>query len=312
MTLVYLIRAHRAPHQLARLVGALRGEGVRFFIHIDRKVDEAPFRRALAAPDVRFVANRVVANWGGYSLVRATLAGLREIFADPSGAAPDRICLLSGQDYPLISSEGIAAYFRRHADTEFISYARMPTPFWAPIEMRRIERYNFYDWIPLVWPANKSRRITRHMTFRLRLFTKLVHVLLPKPAFPAGYIPYGGSAWWCLTGQTARRLLELTDANPALARFYERTIHAEEMYFQTLLVNSGADPARIRGEWRENTLGSYLWFEIWKKSSPRTLLETDLDALLASNRMFARKFDIDVDSRILDLLDEARTGRTLP
>ena len=311
MKIVYLIRAHRGPAQLARLIGALRHEGVRFFVHIDRKVDEAPFREALSAPDVTFVANRIVANWGGYSLVRATLSGLRQIFADTKDE-PDRICLLSGQDYPLISNAGIVDYFERHADTEFISYARMPTPFWEPIVMRRIERYNFYDWQPLVWPANKSRRITQRMTLRLRLFTKLVHILLPRPVFPGGYQPYGGSAWWCLTGPMARRLLELTERNPRLGRFFNYVLHAEEMYFQTLLLNSDVDPGRLRGEWPFDTLGNYLWFEAWERYSPRTLVAADIDTLIASNKMFARKFDLDRDGRIFDLLDEARVSRILP
>ncbi|MGE0668768.1 MAG: beta-1,6-N-acetylglucosaminyltransferase [Sphingomonadales bacterium] len=312
MKIVYLIRAHRGPAQVARLIAALRHDGARFFIHVDRKVDEAPFRQAAQAPDVSFAANRITANWGGFSLVRATLSGLREILAEAAGGEPDRICLLSGQDYPLISAEGIADYFARHSDIEFISYAALPAPFWDSKAMRRINRYYFYDWLPLVWPANRSRRITQRMTLRLRLFTKLAQILLPKPSLPAGYAPYGGSAWWCLTGRTARLALELSDANPRLQRFFSHTQHAEEMYFQTLLLNADVDVSRFRGEWRRRELGSYLWFEEWKKSSPRTLVANDLETLMASDKMFARKFDLDVDSRILDLLDEVRPGRRLP
>jgi hypothetical protein len=50
----------------------------------------------------------------------------------------------------------------------------------------------------------------------------------------------------------------------------------------------------------------------WRgKSSPRILRADDLDTLLGSNRMFARKFDMDTDSRILDLIDAARPARVL-
>lgn len=45
MKIAYLILAHAdAPH-LGRLVRALAGEDIGIFIHIDKKSDEAPFRR---------------------------------------------------------------------------------------------------------------------------------------------------------------------------------------------------------------------------------------------------------------------------
>lgn len=313
MRIVYLIRAHRGPRQVARLVDALRHDGARFLIHIDAKVAEAPFRQALeergSTSDVTFAARRFTMNWGGFSLVDATLSGMREILARDT---PDRIFSMSGQDYPLISNAAIADYMARHADIEFISYGAMPPAFWPPGYMSRIERYHFYDWLPLVWPDNTSGALSRRPPYRLRLARKLANRLLPRRAFPSGFKPYGGSAWWCLTGATARRLLELSDAHPGLARFYRYTEHAEEMYFQTLLLNSDMDAARVRGEYLESELGDYLWFVDWRgKSSPRILREGDLDVLLGSNRMFARKFDADTDSRILDLLDEARPGHSL-
>ncbi len=313
MRIVYLIRAHRGPRQVARLVDALRHDGARFLIHIDGKVAEAPFRHALEergpASDVTFARRRFTLNWGGFSLVDATLSCMREIL---DGDTPDRIFSMSGQDYPLISNAAIADYMSRHPDVEFISYGAMPPAFWKGGLMSRIERYHFYDCVPLVWPANTNGAVSRRLPFRLRLVRKLANWLLPRRTFPNGFKPYGGSAWWCLTGATARRLLQMSDAHPELGRFYRYSEHAEEMYFQTLLLNSDLDPARIRGEYLESELGDYLRFVDWRqKASPRILREGDLDLLLASNRMFARKFDADTDTRILDLIDEIRPGHSL-
>jgi hypothetical protein len=292
-------------------VDALRHDGVRFHIHIDAKVDEAPFRRALEergpTGDVVFAARRFRMNWGGFSLAAAPLSCMREILAT---GTPDRICSMSGQDYPLISNAAIAEYMARHAGTEFISYGAMPPSFWPLEYMARIERHHFYDWEALTWPGNRTG--SRRAPYRLRLVRKVAHWLLPRRSFPAGFTPYAGSAWSCLTGATARRLVEMADAHPELARFYRYSEHADEMYFQTLLLNSGMDPARIRGEYGENALGDYLWFVDWQgQPSPRILREQDLDLLLASGRMFARKFDAETDSRILDLIDEARPGHSL-
>ncbi len=313
MQLVYLIRAHRGPQQVARLVDALRHDGVRFHIHIDRKIDEQAFRSALEAlgrtDDITFARRRFGLNWGGFSLAEATLSCLREILA---AGVPDRICSMSGQDYPLISNAAIADFFARQPSTEFISYCRMPPTFWPAAYMSRIERYHFYDWTPLVWPDNTNGKLSRRPPLRLRVVRKLATRLLPRRRFPKGFTPYGGSAWWCLTGATAKRLLEQSDAHPELARYCRYTEHAEEMYFQTLLLSTDIDPSRIRGEYREAELGDYLWFVEWRgKSSPRILRADDLDTLLGSNRMFARKFDMDTDSRIFDLIDQARPAHSL-
>ncbi len=308
MKLAYLIRAHRDPAQLARLIEALRYSGTRFFIHIDRKVDQAPFEDILSkAGDVHFIRNRTELNWGGFSMVEATLRSLREMLEEVGDASPDYIALLSGQDYPIKSNAEIHDFFETHRGKDFLSYAKIPAPFWGDLEHQRITKFNFYNEKILTWPANKDGRIGDRKTLRLYIATKLASWLLPERRPPPGWEAYGGSAWWCLSRETTEYVVRKADESPELANFFRWTLHPEEMFFQTLLVNSPhAD--RLVGEYLEDKLGDYLWYQNWGSAPrPEVLTVNDFDAIRHAERLFARKFDPAHDSRILDMIDEARS-----
>jgi hypothetical protein len=68
------------------------------------------------------------------------------------------------------------------------------------------------------------------------------------------------------------------------------------MYFQTVLMNSPL---------RETVTNLNLWFIDWPDNSghPRILTSSDVRTLKVSNRLFARKFDVHVDSHVFDLID---------
>ena len=70
----------------------------------------------------------------------------------------------------------------------------------------------------------------------------------------------------------------------------------------------GIASSSLEGEYLEQTIGDYLWFQKWGRGTrPKVLTPEDLDDVLASGRLFARKFDISVDGgALLDRLDAAR------
>ena len=141
---------------LARLVGALAGQGAAFYVHIDRKVDPAPFAQALAAMrDVHFV-EPVRVNWMGFSIVEATLRLMRA--ARRQGY--DRYSLLSGQDYPIRSNSSIADVLGASA-LEHIAYWRIED---RPSWWERVQLYYPIDLIPL--HVAHSGECLRKSTFR--------------------------------------------------------------------------------------------------------------------------------------------------
>ncbi|MCI6580663.1 MAG: hypothetical protein MSH15_01525, partial [Oscillospiraceae bacterium] len=87
MKIAYLITAYKDEKQLARLIKALMCEDTDFYVHIDRKVNDQPFKQEVMhflqvnANRVHFVKekNRIRVCWGGYSQVKAQLALIREM-----------------------------------------------------------------------------------------------------------------------------------------------------------------------------------------------------------------------------------------
>lgn len=72
----YLISVYKDPVHLKRLISALSygvEENVKFFIHVDAKVDEKPFKEICDSANVCFTPNRYWVQWGGtlkYSIKR--------------------------------------------------------------------------------------------------------------------------------------------------------------------------------------------------------------------------------------------------
>ncbi|MCK7497595.1 MAG: beta-1,6-N-acetylglucosaminyltransferase [Comamonadaceae bacterium] len=77
-------------------------------------------RRARRRPRVDVVAERHAVNWGGFGMVRATLALCRAALAGPG----DRLVLLSGMDLPLRPVEAIEAVLAD--DVDRIDLLRLP------------------------------------------------------------------------------------------------------------------------------------------------------------------------------------------
>jgi hypothetical protein len=93
-----------------------------------------------------------------------------------------------------------------------------------------------------------------------------------------------------------RFILEYSRKNPRVVRFFRQTWGPDEFFFQTILYNSA-----YRNDLINNNLRYIDWSE--GKASPKTLLTTDFEALEGSGKLYARKFNPDVDDTILDLID---------
>lgn len=299
--IAYLILAHRYPEQLARLIRRLDTPHSRFFVHIDRRVDIGPFRRAchtLPANRVQWI-DRTAAPWGGFGVVQATIDGLSAIAAEP--IAVDFVVLLSGQDYPIKCNSAIASYLHRNLGKSFVTHTTMPVwdwPMWGSAGgIEKIDRYWFWfrGWLrvypPLSPPVNtKERLLNRLFGLRFRL---------PR-CLPNGIRPYAGSQWWCLAWSAVQYILGFVKQNRQFVSFYRYTRLPDEMFFQTILLN--ARDSNIK----DNIVNGSLTYADWGRPSPpwpAVLTSEDIDQLATAWGLFARKFDLTVDPQVLDLID---------
>lgn len=275
--LAYLIRAHHAPAQLARLVRRLDTGNATFFVHVNARTDDAVYGAIAGAlsgiESVRWVPRQPV-YYAGFSLVRATLAGVEELVrADPP---VDYALLLSGQDYPLRPAEEIEAFLEEHAGSNFLHHYALPASAWADEDggLRRI-RYVWFE--------------------RARLRTRLLRLPLLRRRLPAGLEPYGGSAFWCLTRECLEHVQRFTRERPDVVRFFRHTLIPDELFFQTVIMNSPL---------RDTVVNDDLRYVHWLQGArPKTLVEEDFDDLAACGKLFARKFDAEESVAVLDRLD---------
>ena len=277
MRLAHLILAHSNPAQLSRLIGKLAHEHADIYIHLDLKTAIAPFSHMEKSSNVRFIKNRVKVNWGGYTLVQATLNGFEEILS--TGKQYDYINLLSGQDYPIKKINDIHKYFAANPGKVFM-HALSVTKDWKEA-LPRITEYHMPD---LNFPGKYKA---------LRVLNKIT----PKRKMPLALTPVGRSQWFTLTPASARYIVDYVKKNPEIPKFFKLSWAPDEMIFQTILYNS---------PYRSDMVNDNLLYIDWTdgRPNPKTLTMADADALMLSNKFFARKFNPEIDSEILDHLDK--------
>lgn len=275
MTVGYVVSAYKLPGQLDRLVRRLRTESSHFVVHVDRKTDDRVYDEMVARTrdlgSVDFV-DRHVCHWGGFGHVRATLKGIERLYAEDIDF--DYVVLLTGQDYPLRPAREIERYLAMAEGRSFMSYWPLPRAAWSGRGgLDRVERWHF------VWK-------------------RPLHVRVPfiRRRLPRDLTPWGGAPYWCLGREVVDDIWLLTQEDPQLVRFFEHVWIPDEIFFPTLVLN---------GTLRGMVVNDDLRYVDWSRpTAPAILGAEDLDVLMSSGKLFARKFDVTVDAQILDLIDQ--------
>lgn len=308
MLVNYIILAHRQPQQLSRLVQALATPNSRFYIHIDSKADLRPFEEALAGHGaVVFLkgSNRCEAAWGDVSIVQAVIYAMQQALQD---GGKGHVVLLSGQDYPLRHKYEIEAFFQDNQDVDFIKCFPLPFGGWSENGgMERITYYKVnrssqkYDYMlfPSVYdPAfdwEKCRQQLRSFPFKKRLY--ILSLILKRRRFPRYAKLMGGAQWWALTMATCQRILHFLQQHPDYIKYHRHSLIPDEFFFQSIL-HSLPQALPIKD------MLTYVNWERVEEELPVTFTSTDFNELAQqTNFLFARKFDMDVDAQILDLID---------
>jgi len=229
--------------------------------------------------------------WGGFGHVEATLKGIRGLLE--RGTPFDYAVLLTGQDYPLKTTHAIEQFLVRNEGKSFIAYTALPDDEWDIMD--RIERrYYRIGNTPIGLPLKVDGERFR----RFAAIGRLLNLLLPaKRDFLPDMKPYAGSSYWNLSREAICYISDYVDHNPAFVTFFRNVFIPDELFFQTLLLNSPLKPGIVN-----DSLRHIDWSE--KKNNPAILKEGDFKALCSSPKLFGRKFDPSVDRHILDMIDK--------
>jgi hypothetical protein len=283
MKQVFLIHAHKDLAQLNALVAQLCDPEFIVYVNLDRKSPLDPTR---VHPAARLVARRIDVRWGCFSQVRATLNSLREIVDAVPGF--DKVVFLSAQDFPLLPNALLKQELAKLAGRELIDAAPLGPDGW-PVAFR-------YQYFYREGGARAERLACALANRALRLLR------LRRPR-PAGLEPWGGSQWWALSRECAEELLARVARNPAITLPFRTVLCPDEMFFQTLVMNS---------RFRERVLPTNFRYIQWPEHgarNPKVLDLADFERIRASDAHFCRKLDSSVSAALLPRLRQLIASR---
>ncbi|WP_375583746.1 beta-1,6-N-acetylglucosaminyltransferase [Cyclobacterium xiamenense] len=288
-----LFLAYKNLHHLADYMDLLDDDFL-FFVHIDKKsvVTEAQLRALSERKNVRLISRKYTVNWGGLNLLKAIIYLAKEALKDPQVGY---IHTMSGQDLPIKRSQEIKEFFVRNNGKQFIEHFPLPTARWAEGGLNRLNYFNLYDTFDR---KTRMGAFFIHTALNIQRFFGIRRK--PFVSFPK---LYGGSTWWSLTRDCVRFVLDTIEKNPVILKRLRYTKCAEEILFQTVLMNSPYKTAIV---------GSTLTLVIWEYrngNSPATLDKSDLPRLLESPQLFARRFDYPTSSDLVKLVRAKLTQR---
>lgn len=290
MKLAYFIMIHNKLEQFQRLFRAIYDEDNYYLVHVDCKAPRILHHGArafLAQYPNAYALEPYNCLLGGYSLVAVELQAIERML----GIAPDWGFFLnfSGSDFPLETQAKIRAHLGTQPDCNFIHIINPVTD----------------------WPRALLRTKYRAYELKTAFYSRMVIVPIPRNYLP-DVRPFAGSAWHTLSREFCQFLVHRPEVE-RFKRFYKQTYVPEEGFFQTVIMNSRFahtvvnDNQRLivwpdrRVPWPRYLLGALLGR---LPHSPKIFVLEDRDFLLSSGMLFARKFDPQVDSRILDALEE--------
>ena len=328
MKLAYLILCHKNAHQVKRLVNRLNSTENIFVLHISQTCDKGFDKEIIHAlqsyPNVHF-CRREDSTHNSFGVIKAIISGLKLL----SNYEFDYVNLISGQDYPIKSQEKINAFFKENNGKEFLEYFSLhpekDSPLhgnhpWGPHrQLYRIDRYHlkFSGAVHSIPELGTGRLINKPLIQTLKIFLYespqyisqkkwlkefqllLYSRILPRRRrLPDGLNVYGGKTWWSLSADCVKYILHRYEEDSVLKKFFKYTLIPDEMFFQTLLLDS---------PFRDKCVNNCLRLIRWEKEDglhPIILTAEHEDLIASSEDLFARKFDEIHNAEILNWIDE--------
>ncbi len=274
MKVAHIILTHKNPEQVKRLIDNLNHPAFDFFIHVDSKADITSFEKLLKNNRTYFIKKRASIHWAGFGTIQATINSFKEILT----LDYNYINVISGQDFPVQNANTLYNYLLSKKGKEFITCERIADEW--PDAKPRVEKYHLINWqIP--------------GKFKLE---KIINTVLPKRKFPLPYEIVGRANWFTITKNAALHILEELEKHPEIIRFFKYSWGADELIFSSILYNSNFKP----------NIEPNLVYVDWSAGGghPKILGVEDYNNIISSGKFFARKFDIEKDAAIIDMLQK--------
>ena len=290
----FLILAYCPIELIYKQIDLLDSANHFFFIHVDKKFPADFNSKYLNKPNVFINQKRIRIEWGGFSIVEATLELLTAALKNEENF--DFFILMSGQCMPVKSNQQIDNFLKMNENRSFIEFIPLPSrdlpeggldKYWYPV---------FFDQLGFLKndaiQIGKKKYEIKKMIFRIiKNCCKLIgyHRKLPESIRPCY-----GSQWWAINRNAANYIIDYLDEYPQIKKYFKYTWAPDELLFQSILYSSPINDVIVNKS---------LWYIDWDTNGPpKTLSMNDYEKIVESNALFARKFDPAKSSNLIDIL----------
>jgi hypothetical protein len=303
MKVCYLLQTHKNPNQIYRLVHTLKQLSPAAQIILNHDFTNCELDRAKFET---FSHIQIIPSQGGrgnFSLVQSYLEATQWLLNHVSDF--DWLIHLTGQDYPIHPLADVERFLLETHYDGFLEYFQV---FSQESPWKAQEGYTRYFYQYRTLSSNLSdwqKELLRPIKI-LNYFQPFIRVnssygltlgLKTSVPFNSEFVCYGGSFLCILSRECINYLHKFVELNPGILNHYKGVANPDESFIQTVLINSQLFNLC-------NDSKRYFDFSGTRNGHPRVLSAEDFPKLVESQAYFARKFDLNQDSSIFDLIDE--------
>ena len=281
----YVIMANTQPELLKKLLQMLDDERNDIYLHIDSKAKDYPLDEiaAVLQKSKCIFTERTDVKWGSYSQIHCEMVLLKEAVKTEHAYYH----LLSGMDLPIKSQEQIFAFFEKYNGLEFVDEDD------ATISEAALSRvkytHKFYGKAGSVKDILGALSVKGQKLLGVDKTQKYGNIIFQK-----------GRNWFSITHGLAKLVVEKEDW---IQEVFGQSVCGDELFLQTVARNS---------EYAEKICNPNTMPEVpdtryidWKRGSnnnPYVFRKDDFEELKNALGLFARKFDLNVDKKIVEKL----------
>ena len=312
MKIAFLISAYKDPAQLRNLIDALKGDGSYFFIHVDKKVDINLFKAVvpefkLENQSLLYTQIRYYVYWGGWNQVRYQKELLRNCIEFDFDF--DRIVLITGQDYPLVSREKLFEIFQENKEKEYLIGLNLSKLSHSSLknrnQIKKITKYHFFrDFFSVPTCIQGKLCALCYSFFCLLPPMKKPYVTVDNERRDV----WLSSSYFALSWKCAKYVYECIENKKEYTRYFRWTFVPEELLIPTIFNSDFARNATISkvGEYPGlSNLSALTYFnygkqiQVFDESNYTELMNACAEG---GGRLFARKFSSRKSDKLIELI----------
>lgn len=281
----YLIEAHKDDLTFETLLSLIDDNRNDIYIHMDKKnnnFDKNKYIEKIKRSNI-FIIDRINVNWGSYSQIEAELMLIEA--AVNNSTHYSYLHLLSGEDLPIKSQNYIHDFFNHNDGKEFIRFENSKFKYDSRVKYF----HTFQSWIPrnnimlnkinnVYLKIQKFCRVNRNNTVE---FQK-------------------GTNWFSITENLAEYVLSKKEW---IRKTFRSSYCADEIFLQTIVHNSSFKEKLYKAEYN-NDLEAIMRIIDWERGTPYIFDINDIEEIVNSKMLFARKFNEKKDSQIIRKIAE--------